>query len=97
MKILKFGNEKYEAEKIIKKENSIVGYIGNSIVFEFRGISDWELFSIENGNFDPDPEEEKEAIIAGLTYELVEKDLHIQELETTQAQLIYELMIKGVL
>lgn len=38
-----------------------------------------------------------EAVIAGLAYELVQKDLAIQTLEQTQADTLYQLMIKGVL
>ena len=67
MKTLIFNNaERLEAEKIIKKADSIIGYIGTNEVFVFRGISDWTLFAIEGGDFDPDPEQEKEQRIADL-------------------------------
>lgn len=67
MKTLIFNNaERLEAEKIIKKADSIIGYIGTNEVFAFRGISDWTLFAIEGGDFDPDPEQEKEQRIADL-------------------------------
>lgn len=41
--------------------------------------------------------EEQDEIIAGLSYELVTKDLSIQSLEQTQAETLYQLMTKGVL
>jgi len=72
MKTLIFNNaERLEAEKIIKKADSIIGYIGTNEVFAFRGISDWTLFAIEGGDFDPDPEQEKEQRIADLEAAIV--------------------------
>lgn len=65
MKRLYFLNEIYEAEKIIKKGDSIIGYNGDSEDFTFKGITNWSLFSIEGG-FDPDPEQEKEQHIADI-------------------------------
>jgi len=41
--------------------------------------------------------EQQEAIIAGLAYELTQKDIAIQTLEQTQADTLYQLMIKGVM
>ncbi len=67
MKTLIFNNaERLEAEKIIKKADSIIGYIGTNEVFAFRGISDWTLFAIEGGDFDPDPDVEKEQQLADI-------------------------------
>lgn len=66
MKTLIFDTERLEAEKIIKKPDSIIGYIGSNEVFAFRGISEWDLFTIEGGDFDPDPEYEREQCIADL-------------------------------
>lgn len=66
MKTLYFNNKAFQAEKIIKKADSIIGYIGSNEVFAFRGISDWTLFRVEGGEFDPDPEAEKEQRIADL-------------------------------
>lgn len=67
MKTLIFNNtERMEAEKIVKKGDSIIGYIGDNEVFSFRGISDWSLFAIEGGDFDPDPDVEKEQRLADI-------------------------------
>ena len=59
MKKLKFNQEEYKAEKIIKTENSIIGQdLQGSEVFAFRGISDFALFELEEGQvFDMDEKE----------------------------------------
>ncbi|MFC0652050.1 hypothetical protein ACFFF5_10115, partial [Lederbergia wuyishanensis] len=41
--------EVFEAEKIVKSDTSIIGYIGNSEVFAFRGISDFSQFQLDKG------------------------------------------------
>ena len=41
--------------------------------------------------------EQQEAVTAVLAYELVAKDLAIQALEQTQANTLYQLMMKGVI
>ncbi|WP_313568826.1 hypothetical protein [Acetoanaerobium noterae] len=59
MKTLKFNQEEYKAEKIIKTENSIIGQdLQGNEVFAFRGISDFALFELEEGqSFDMDEKE----------------------------------------
>ena len=49
MKKLLFNNETIKAEKIVKTSDSIIGYNGNSEVFVFRGVSDFSLFTLEEG------------------------------------------------
>ena len=50
MKTLKFNNEEFKAEKIIKTEKDIVGQdLQGNEVFSFRGISDFSLFVLEEG------------------------------------------------
>lgn len=50
MKILKFVNQEFQAEKIIKDGDNIIGQDINGIeVFAFRGISDFNNFSLEEG------------------------------------------------
>ena len=50
MKKLKFNQEEYKAEKIIKTENSIIEQdLQGSEVFAFRGVSDFSLFALEDG------------------------------------------------
>ncbi|MFC0652196.1 hypothetical protein ACFFF5_10855, partial [Lederbergia wuyishanensis] len=47
--------EVFEAEKIVKSDTSIIGYIGNSEVFAFRGITDFSSFKLIDGQeFDID-------------------------------------------
>lgn len=53
MKKLLFNNTEFQAERIVKTSDSIVGYSGNSEIFAFRGISDFSLFSLgENQEWD---------------------------------------------
>lgn len=49
MKILIFNNEQYQAEKIIKTANSIIGYNGDRETFAFRGINDFSQFQLTEG------------------------------------------------
>jgi len=49
VKSLIYNGERLEAEKIIKKTDAIIGYIGDTEVFSFKGISDWSIFAIEAG------------------------------------------------
>lgn len=50
MKTLKFNNEEFKAEKIIKIDTDIVGKDSSGIeVFSFKGISDFSQFSLEEG------------------------------------------------
>ena len=60
MKTLKFNNEKYSAEKIIKTMDAIIGQdLQGNEVFAFRGISDFSLFELEDGQeFDLDEKED---------------------------------------
>ena len=89
-----------EADYIVKTNTDIIGYnIGSSIpVWSFKGISDFTQFQLAEGqDWDVSEEEQQEATIAGMAYELIQKDLAIQTIEATQADVIYQLMVKGVL
>lgn len=98
MKTLSCNGKNFQAEKIVKTSDSIIGYNGNSEVFVFRGISDFSQFQLEEGQtFDLDEKEQLEMTIANLVYELVMKDLTIQQMQQNQANLVYQLMMKGVL
>lgn len=57
------------------------------------------LQSIEKfcANIPQAQKEQQEATNAGLAYELIIKDLAIQTLEQTQADILYQLMMKEVL
>ena len=100
MKTLFINGEELQAERIVKTDTDIIGYNNDSDtpVWSFKGISDFTLFQLAEGQeWDISDEEQWEAIIAVLSYELIQKDLTIQTLEGTQADLIYSLMIGGVL
>ena len=56
MKKIKFQSNVFEAEKIVKKNDSIIGYNGKKEVFVFNGISDFSLFILIDGE-DFDSEE----------------------------------------
>ncbi|MEG0260490.1 MAG: hypothetical protein RR651_11505 [Lysinibacillus sp.] len=49
MKRLTFADRIFEAESIVKMKDSIVGYTGNKIVFEFRGVSVFSSFELADG------------------------------------------------
>lgn len=49
MKKILFNNQEYEAEKIIKLDDNIIGQdLNGNELFAFRGISDFSSFKIEN-------------------------------------------------
>lgn len=49
MKRLKYLEEIYEAEHIVKTSDSIIGYIGDNEVFAMRGISDFSGYELLDG------------------------------------------------
>lgn len=63
MKILIFNNQEFKAEKIIKNEDSIIGYIEGKEVFTFKGIKDFSLFTLKDGaEFDIEITEEQQLL-----------------------------------
>lgn len=63
MKRLIFLNETFEAEKIVKTNDSVIGYNGQNEVFAFRGVSDFSLFKLAEGQeFDTSEISDKERI-----------------------------------
>ena len=50
MKKLFFLGEEYTAEKIIKRENSIIGIDNGEQSFEFNGISDFTQYEVLDSN-----------------------------------------------
>jgi hypothetical protein len=56
MRSLTFAGETFEAEEIVKLADSIIGYTNGAVVFSFRGISDFEAFSLD-GEYDPPKEQ----------------------------------------
>ena len=47
--ILTYSNIQHEADKVVKTSDSIIGYIGDKEVFSFRGVKNFDLFSLEGG------------------------------------------------
>lgn len=67
MKTLTSNGQQFQAEKIVKTDTNIIGYIGDIEVFAFRGIADFTQFQLEAGqSYDADPEDEKEQRITDL-------------------------------
>ncbi|KHO39114.1 hypothetical protein OR62_07715 [Clostridium tetani] len=58
MKKLMVNDEVLEAEKIIKTETDIIGYVDNKEVFAFRGIKDFSIFKLEGGHEFDTPEDD---------------------------------------
>ncbi|MNH83812.1 hypothetical protein D3C73_362160 [compost metagenome] len=79
MRALNFNGQKYEAEKIVKYSDSIVGYSAGTEVFAFRGVSDFSLFSI-SGSYDDPPADS----IEGLKLENTQLKLALAEMAETQ-------------
>lgn len=71
MKRLSALGEIYEAQKIVKTTNSIVGYNGDTVVFAFRGINDWSQFQLEEGQeWDVDEKAAEYAYLLELDFRL---------------------------
>ena len=63
MKILKFLEVEYQAEKIVKHDDYIKGYINDIEVFSFEGISDFSHYQLlDNQEFDQKDLSDKERI-----------------------------------
>jgi len=78
MKKLEVLGKFYEAEKIIKEPSSITGYVGNLEVFTFRGITDFSLFKLTNGDM----------------FDLDENTLLKERLKSTEEALIFLMEMK---
>lgn len=83
MKTIIFNSDtEHSAEKIVKTENSIIGYTDGNEVFSFRGISKFDMFELKDGaEFDtaePTVSELQEQLsvsqqnYADLTYQLMQ-------------------------
>lgn len=93
MKNLIFNEECLKAETIVKTETDIIGYNENKEVFAFRGISDFTLFRLEEGQkFDISKELKLDLSIAE-SYE----NLYTESLQNSLAIAeIYEMMKGGL-
>jgi hypothetical protein len=79
----------FEAERIIKTDNSIIAYIGQNTVFEARGISDFKQYEILNGDWD-EPDDLKETL-GTLLLESANDKATIAGLEETVGTLMLEI------
>lgn len=63
MKTLTVNGREFEAERIVKTNDNIIGYNGDNVVFKFSGISDFSGFELEEGqDFDAAAPTDKERI-----------------------------------
>lgn len=75
MKTLIFLGEEYNAEKIIKTGESIIGKYKDTEVFSFKGIKDFSLFKLKDGaEFDTEEKTEELLLkeIAKLKIEIIQ-------------------------
>lgn len=91
MKVLIFNNKEYEAEKIIKTDNSIIGKdIEGKEVFSFKGIKDFSLFTLKDGaEFDTEITEEQQLLSTVLL-----ENAEIKEQLKEQQELSSNLMLQ---
>lgn len=52
MKTLTLNGKTYSADRIVKHEDSVIGYTGNDEVFRFSGISDFSGYELDS-EWDP--------------------------------------------
>ena len=95
MKILIFNKEEFKAEKIIKTKDSIIGKnLEGKEVFSFKGIKDFSLFNLKDGEeYDVETTEEQQLLSSVLleNAEIKEQLKEQQELSATLALQIAEL------
>lgn len=72
MKTLLVADKEFKAEKIVKTDNEIIGYNGNSEVFAFRGIQDFSLFVLNDSKYDLQETDELKKMIADLQQQISE-------------------------
>jgi len=71
MKILNFSGETYQAEKIVKTQNSIIGYNNNQEIFAFRDINDFSAFQLSEGQeWDVDEKVAESAYLLDLDFRI---------------------------
>ena len=71
MKILNFSGETYQADKIVKTQNSIIGYNNNQEIFAFRGINDFSAFQLSEGQeWDVDEKVAESAYLLDLDFRI---------------------------
>ncbi|QIC46311.1 hypothetical protein GAG94_03700 [Lysinibacillus sphaericus] len=76
MKTLYFADQTYQAEEIVKTKDSIVGYVNGDKVFSIRGISDFSLFKLDEGQVFDNP---KLSDVENLRLELARSNTQMME------------------
>lgn len=98
MKKLLFNNQSFEADKIIKSDSDIVGKNSSGIeIFSFKGISDFSLFVLEEGQtFDTEEPNEQEILNAQLLKENADMKSQLAEQQELTANLLLQVAsLKG--
>ncbi|MBG9689510.1 hypothetical protein ABD91_01065 [Lysinibacillus sphaericus] len=76
MKTLYFADQTYQAEEIVKTKDSIFGYVNGDKVFSIRGISDFSLFKLDEGQVFDNP---KLSDVENLRLELARSNTQMME------------------
>ena len=92
MKTLIHDDKKYQAEKIIKTDTDIVGYTGEKIEFAFRGIKDFSLFRLADGQEWDLPEQLQQDLEIAEAYESLYNEILANSLALAE---IYEMIVWG--
>lgn len=100
MKTLIFGSgedlEIYEAEIIIKTDTDIIGYINDNEVFAFKGIKDFSIFKLENGQeFDILEEDLQQEINAKLLKDSANLQIELNKQRELNADLLLKIAELG--
>ena len=92
MKTLIFNKEEFEAEKIIKTSDSIVGKdINDKEVFSFKGIKDFSLFELKDGQeYDTEITEEQQLLSS-----VILENAEIKEQLKEQQELIATILLQN--
>ena len=110
LKNLELNGNNFISDAIID-DNVFKDNLGNVTITSPEGVSEYEdmkliqnkvygtqsWFILTEKTKDEKEREQQEAVTAVLAYELVAKDLAIQAVEQTQADTLYQLMMKGVI
>jgi hypothetical protein len=96
MKKLKFFDELYSAERIVKTADSITGFNGDKEVFSLSGISDLSGFDLMDGADWDEPETNVTNTLGTLLLESAKDKATIANLEDTLGTVMLELAnLKG--
>ncbi|RXI55553.1 hypothetical protein DP124_01400 [Clostridium tetani] len=95
MKMLLVNDDTLQAEKIIKTDTNIIGYIDNKEVFAFRGIKDFSIFKLENGEFDTLEEDLQQEINAKLLKDSANLQVELNKQRELNADLLLKIAELG--